>query len=73
MAGATGAVSASTSGANVSEVLTSNISPSSSRFGDFGFFSILEKPSTMLDLETVEKFKTSFAFDEKETLLSTLR
>lgn len=64
-----GTVPTSASGANVSEVVTSNLSPSNSRFGDFGFFSILEKPSTMLDLETVEKFRTSFAFDEKEVLL----
>lgn len=61
-------LSASATG-DVSEVLFSNVSPSSSRFGEYGFFSILEKPITSLDLETVDKFRTSFAFDEKETLL----
>ncbi len=61
-------LSASATG-DVSEVLTSSMSPSSSRFGEFGFFSILEKPITLLDPETVEKFRTTFAFDEKETLL----
>ncbi|KAI0786102.1 glycosyltransferase family 1 protein [Abortiporus biennis] len=58
-------------GRNVSEVLTSNISPSSSRIstGEYGFFSILEKPAASLDPEVVEKFRNSFAFDEKEKLL----
>ena len=37
--------------------------------GEFGFFSILEMPESTVDEETTEKFRTSFAFDEKEKLL----
>ncbi|OBZ79076.1 Sterol 3-beta-glucosyltransferase [Grifola frondosa] len=59
----------------VSEVLSSNVvagSGSHSGSGgsnDFGFFSILEAPETMVDADTSEKFRASFAFDDKETLL----
>ncbi|CCM01613.1 uncharacterized protein FIBRA_03674 [Fibroporia radiculosa] len=58
----------------VSEVLSSNAgsgSRMSSGSGpvDFGYFSILETPETTLDVETVEQFRVSFAFDEKESLL----
>ncbi|KIP06915.1 glycosyltransferase family 1 protein [Phlebiopsis gigantea 11061_1 CR5-6] len=59
------------SSAAVSEVLSSrHLSMSASGGGgDFGFFSILEMPESTVDEETTEKFRTSFAFDEKEKLL----
>ncbi|EMD41640.1 glycosyltransferase family 1 protein [Gelatoporia subvermispora B] len=58
----------------VSEVLTSATSGSSRHgsgagSGDYGFFSILEAPAAFLDADSVEKFHSAFAFDEKETLL----
>ena len=61
----------SSSSATVSEVLSSrHLSMSTSGSGgDFGFFSILETPESIVDEETIEKFRTSFAFDEKEKLL----
>ena len=37
--------------------------------GDFGYFSVLETPDSIVDEETIEKFRTYFAFDEKEKLL----
>lgn len=62
-------------GGSVSEVLSSNAggggrtSGGSGCTNDFGYFSILETPATTLDDESIEKFRSSFAFDEKETLL----
>ena len=62
-------------GGSVSEVLSSNTGSDSRMLtgssgpNDFGYFSILEPPTTMLDDESIEKFRSSFAFDEKETLL----
>ncbi|KAH9937404.1 glycosyltransferase family 1 protein [Fomitopsis serialis] len=62
-------------GEGVSEVISSNtgtgsrMSTSSSGPNDFGYFSVLEAPTTMLDDESIEKFRSTFAFDEKETLL----
>lgn len=59
----------------VTEVVSSSGAPSSrettsmSVSGDFGFFSILETPETTVDVETVEKFRQAFAFDDKENLL----
>lgn len=56
----------------VSEVLSySTLGPAlSGRFsGDFGFFSILEAPKMPIDPEVVDKFRSWFAFDDKETLL----
>ena len=55
----------------VSEVFSSNhLSLSTSRSsGEFGYFSVLETPDSLVDEETIEKFKTSFAFDDKEKLL----
>jgi sterol 3beta-glucosyltransferase len=55
----------------VSEVLSHHqLSMSTSRSsGDFGYFSILETPESLMDEDTIEKFRTSFAFDEKEKLL----
>ena len=58
----------------VTEIVSSRASSSSrptsaSVSGDFGFFSILETPETMVDIETVEKFHQAFAFDDKENLL----
>ncbi|KAI0639100.1 hypothetical protein C8Q77DRAFT_1045127 [Trametes polyzona] len=44
-------------------------SVSASTSGDFGFFSMLETPETVVDPETVEKFRQAFAFDDKENLL----
>lgn len=63
-----------TEGGSVSEVLSSNAGSGSHMSGgngtnDFGYFSILETPATTLDDESIEKFRSSFAFDEKETLL----
>lgn len=60
-----------TTNPGVSEVLSSHhLSMSTSRVsGEFGFFSILEMPESTVDEETTEKFRTSFAFDEKEKLL----
>ncbi|KAI1797585.1 UDP-Glycosyltransferase/glycogen phosphorylase [Ganoderma leucocontextum] len=58
----------------VTEIVSSRASSASrptsaSVSGDFGFFSILETPDTMVDSETVEKFRQAFAFDDKENLL----
>ncbi|KAI0932598.1 hypothetical protein AcW2_001180 [Taiwanofungus camphoratus] len=62
-----------TSGEGVSEVISSNIPPGTRLPGggpsDFGFFSVLETPETILDSETIDKFHTTFAFDDKENLL----
>ncbi|TCD70641.1 Sterol 3-beta-glucosyltransferase [Steccherinum ochraceum] len=59
--------------AKVTEVLSqSYLSPSSTSrpfSGEFGFYSILEAPGFPMDSDIVEKFRSSFAFDEKETLL----
>ena len=69
--------SASTSGATIGrrgiQETISTITPSSSRTGDtgssdFGFFSVLDT-SDVLETEVVDKFRTTFAFDEKENLL----
>ena len=63
-------VPAGTAG-GVSEVLTTHpslLGPSRSS-GEYGFFSILEAPESTVDVEMEEKFRTSFAFDEKEKLL----
>ncbi|CAL1696325.1 unnamed protein product [Somion occarium] len=58
------------SSGKVSEVLSSSSFPlSSSSSGDYGFFSILEAPEAAVEPEIVEKFHSSFALDEKETLL----
>ncbi|KAI0374478.1 hypothetical protein BV20DRAFT_1118483 [Pilatotrama ljubarskyi] len=60
---------------SVTEVVSSRASSSSrhtasaSGSGEFGFFSILETPETVVDLEMVEKFRQTFAFDDKEDLL----
>ncbi|KAH9947944.1 hypothetical protein B0H21DRAFT_690917 [Amylocystis lapponica] len=57
----------------VSEVLSPNASSrcrvSGSGSSEYGFFSILEAPETIVDLDRVEKFRTTFAFDDKESLL----
>ncbi|KAF9015467.1 hypothetical protein BDQ17DRAFT_1386196 [Cyathus striatus] len=49
-----------------------NLSPAptsrSSGFGDMAF-SVLESPDTSVDMETAEKFRATFAYDEKEALL----
>jgi sterol 3beta-glucosyltransferase len=54
----------------VSEVYSSTASSGNrlSGTGDLGY-SVLESPETTVDAEVTEKFYTSFAFDEKETLL----
>ena len=47
-----------------------SLSLSTSRtYGEYGFFSILEAPESMIDQDVVDKFRSSFAFDEKERLL----
>ncbi|EKM60815.1 glycosyltransferase family 1 protein [Phanerochaete carnosa HHB-10118-sp] len=56
-------------GPGVSEILSTQSHLSESSSGDFGYFSILETPETAMDEETIEKFRTAFAFDEKEKLL----
>ncbi|KAL7285750.1 hypothetical protein ACG7TL_000859 [Trametes sanguinea] len=48
---------------------TSRPTTSGSGSGEFGFFSILETPETMVDPLTIDKFRQAFAFDEKENLL----
>lgn len=61
---------ASFGSAGVSEVISTHPTLSTSHAsGEFGFFSILEAPESTVDAETEEKFRTSFAFDEKEKLL----
>ncbi|KAL6299038.1 UDP-Glycosyltransferase/glycogen phosphorylase [Sparassis latifolia] len=55
--------------ASTSEEVSEVFSTSSSRYNDFGYFSILETPETIIDAEHIEKFRTSFAFDDKENLL----
>ncbi|KAI0080011.1 hypothetical protein K474DRAFT_1658250 [Panus rudis PR-1116 ss-1] len=61
----------STSVGKITEVLSHSIYPlnSANSAPEFGFFSILEAPRNMLDQDVVEKFHSSFAFDEKEELL----
>ncbi|KAI0095265.1 glycosyltransferase family 1 protein [Irpex rosettiformis] len=55
----------------VSEVLTTtpSLPPTSRSSGEYGFFSMLEAPESTVDVEVEEKFRSSFAFDEKEKLL----
>ncbi|KAI0343992.1 hypothetical protein BDW22DRAFT_1355240 [Trametopsis cervina] len=55
----------------VSEVVTTHpsLSITSHSSGDYGFFSMLEAPESVVDAETEDKFRTYFAFDEKEKLL----
>jgi hypothetical protein len=72
-AGFTGPHFATTLPANpssVSEVYSSTTSTPkrSNGLGDLGY-SVLETPDTILDAEVTEKFRTAFAFDEKEALL----
>jgi len=59
-------------GKGVTEIYSSTISSSTSRSGtgqgELGF-SILETPEITVDAESAEKFKASFAFDDRETLL----
>ncbi|KAG6885711.1 hypothetical protein C0993_010883 [Termitomyces sp. T159_Od127] len=62
-----------TTSAGVKEMYSSaTVSPSyptsRSIMGDLAF-SILETPEIPVDAETTEKFRTAFAYDEKETLL----
>ncbi|KAG6891077.1 hypothetical protein C0995_014166 [Termitomyces sp. Mi166 len=62
-----------TTSAGVKEMYSSTtLSPSfptsRSIMGDLAF-SILETPNIPVDIETTEKFRTAFAYDEKETLL----
>jgi len=55
--------------AGVFEVYSSNTLPlSRSGVGDLGY-SVLEAPDTLVDPEMKEKFRTAFAFDDKEPLL----
>jgi sterol 3beta-glucosyltransferase len=57
----------------VREVYSSTLSalPPGSRASGFGdlAFSVLETPDVPIDPEMTEKFRTVFAYDEKETLL----
>lgn len=63
-------VSAPTAG--VREMYSSTLSPAphsrSSGLADMAF-SVLETPEIPVDEEAIEKFRTAFAYDEKETLL----
>lgn len=57
----------------VSEVVSSNTGSDNRTSGsgeanDFGYFSVLHTPDAAPDLETVRKFRDSFAFDGKESL-----
>ena len=54
----------------VTEVLSSGAhqSMTSSHGPELGY-SVLESPDSAIDLEIVEKFQASFAFDDKERLL----
>ncbi|EPQ61096.1 UDP-Glycosyltransferase/glycogen phosphorylase [Gloeophyllum trabeum ATCC 11539] len=51
----------------VSESYPTSTSPSA-RHGELGF-SVLDKPGAAVDADMQEKFRTYFAFDERETLL----
>lgn len=51
---------------SVSEVVSSQSAPGTS---DFGYFSMLEAPETVIDADIIEKFRITFTFDEKEKLL----
>ncbi|KAJ6604204.1 glycosyltransferase family 1 protein [Mycena vulgaris] len=55
----------------VREVYSSTLAAPSSRASGFGdmAFSVLETPELAIDPEVTEKFRTVFAYDEKETLL----
>ncbi|KAG9223145.1 hypothetical protein CCMSSC00406_0000166 [Pleurotus cornucopiae] len=54
----------------VREVYSSSMASSGSRFGVENMaYSILQTPDTVIDPEVQEKFRTAFAYDEKETLL----
>ena len=66
----TASMPASTGTSGVSEVLSNNLTHSVTRnSGDFGYFSVLEAPESLIDSDAEEKFRASFAFDEKEKLL----
>ncbi|KAM6498379.1 glycosyltransferase family 1 protein [Amanita muscaria] len=55
--------------AGVREIYSS-MSPTSARPpGSDMTYSVLETPEAVVDLDTTEKFRTAFAYDEKETLL----
>ncbi|KAJ7356944.1 glycosyltransferase family 1 protein [Mycena albidolilacea] len=63
----------SSSNSRVREVYSSTLAAAApgsraSGFGDLAF-SVLETPDTAVDPEMTEKFRTVFAYDEKETLL----
>ncbi|KAJ7275436.1 glycosyltransferase family 1 protein [Mycena haematopus] len=75
-AASTGAAAAPPMGSpnsRVREVYSSTLAPApagsrTSGFGDLAF-SVLETPDVAIDPEMTEKFRTVFAYDEKETLL----
>ncbi|KAJ6574687.1 glycosyltransferase family 1 protein [Mycena capillaripes] len=57
------------SNSRVREVYSSTLAPSrGSGLGDLAF-SVLQSPDVQIDPEMTEKFRTVFAYDEKETLL----
>lgn len=68
-------LAASTSVGGISEVYSSSTFASSSSASPSGIgssdmgYSVLETPETTIDQETTEKFRTAFAFDDKEALL----
>ncbi|KZT06312.1 glycosyltransferase family 1 protein [Laetiporus sulphureus 93-53] len=68
-----GPASGRSGGEGVSEVLSPNTGSGSrmttSGSSDFGYFSVLDTPETILEQDTVDKFHTAFAFDEREKLL----
>lgn len=57
--------------APVKEVYSSSVPTASSKWSSTGdmAFSVLETPEIAVDPEIVERFRTAFAYDEKETLL----
>lgn len=44
---------------------STGVEPASRASGEFGYFSLLEAPDTIIDADVAEKFRTTFAFDEK--------
>ncbi|KAF8746324.1 hypothetical protein AX14_000107 [Amanita brunnescens Koide BX004] len=55
--------------AGVREIYSSMAHSPTKSIGHDMTFSIMESPETSVDAETIEKFRTAFAYDEKEDLL----
>ncbi|KAF8649852.1 hypothetical protein AX16_005615 [Volvariella volvacea WC 439] len=67
--GVTAGETVTSSPTGIREMYSSTLlAPTPTRSNDLAF-SILETPNTVVDPEMIEKFRTAFAYDDKETLL----